>query len=498
MLRSGLIIIFTLLVSKILALLRESLLAFYYGASYIVDAYIIAISLPTVLFSMFASGISNSYIPISLQIHSEYKRKSFFKSIILIVLIISFVVSLFCYFYSYNIAMILAPGFKDKSLELTSSFIKVVSFYLPCFSVFNIFSAHLASVFDFAFSNFCNNIVTNFFICLSVYLSISNTLILMYGYVFSIVFVTFLLGFYLIKIDRRIFNAEIRLLDENVLKLVKSAIPLGFSVLTNQINGVVDRVFSSELGEGITSVLSYANRIQLMPYSLVISALVSIFVPKISKAFADDNLASAEYYTKKSINLVLFLSMPCFFFILLFSEDIVRILLQRGQFDINTTSMTSVALILYSVSIPFYSLREIATRVLSAKLFNKIILRNTLMSICFNILFNVIFVRYLGFKGLPIATSLSGILACLLMFCSIREKKLYTFCRADILELMKIFSSCVLSYIICISLYSLIESKLVYSLILMLFYFIIYILSSFIFKVEVSTYLLIKFKIIKK
>ena len=77
--KSALLMAAMMLVSKVLGLLREVFLAQQFGTSYIVDAYTVACTLPTVLFTLFASGFSNSYLPVYMRIN-EAERKNYFFS----------------------------------------------------------------------------------------------------------------------------------------------------------------------------------------------------------------------------------------------------------------------------------------------------------------------------------------------------------------------------------------------------------------------------------
>ena len=68
------------LISKLFAFFRELSLAYFFGASSLTDAYIIAFSIPTIIFGIIGSGIINGYIPIYNQIKEisdEFSAKKF-------------------------------------------------------------------------------------------------------------------------------------------------------------------------------------------------------------------------------------------------------------------------------------------------------------------------------------------------------------------------------------------------------------------------------------
>jgi len=61
------VVIFNL-ISKVLAFFRELSLAYFFGASSLTDAYLVAFSIPTIIFGIVGMGILNGYIPIYNQI----------------------------------------------------------------------------------------------------------------------------------------------------------------------------------------------------------------------------------------------------------------------------------------------------------------------------------------------------------------------------------------------------------------------------------------------
>lgn len=74
---SAIFITILLFCSKGLGFIREILIAYKFGTSYIVDAYTICITLPSVVFTVFASGFSQSYVPVYTRITNEKEKNIF-------------------------------------------------------------------------------------------------------------------------------------------------------------------------------------------------------------------------------------------------------------------------------------------------------------------------------------------------------------------------------------------------------------------------------------
>ena len=96
------VVIFNL-ISKVLAFFRELSLAYFFGASSLTDAYLVAFSIPTIIFGIVGMGILNGYIPIYNQIKEtsgDRTAKKFTNNFSNIMLVICFFIFIFCFLFS--------------------------------------------------------------------------------------------------------------------------------------------------------------------------------------------------------------------------------------------------------------------------------------------------------------------------------------------------------------------------------------------------------------
>lgn len=446
--KSAVTITILLFCSKGLGFVREILLAYKFGTSYIVDAYTVCITLPSVVFTVFASGFSQSYVPVYARIRNSKEKKFFFSNVTNILLVISILISVCCFLGSDYIVLIMAPGFDARSKELTVVFIRIVSFIFPVMTVFNLLSAHLSTDEDFIFSNFCDYIVINMTIIISILFSTKkNSWLLAAGYVLSMFLALLLLSIYAIRQKKVVYKPYIELKNSSFKLLYTMAIPLGVSLLVNQLNTVADRIFSSTLGEGVTSSLNYADKVQSIFLTLTTSVFLSVCYPRINEHFAGNDKTNGMYYIKKAISIAIFTSIPLVAVLALYSVPIIRVLFENGEFSGNSTEVTARCLACYSLGIPFYAFREIMTKTLAANEKQKLILKNTIISVGCNITFNLMFIRMLGYIGLALATSISGVIACAVMSSDVRKNKLSIIDKYILRDLFKVIV-CTLSSII--------------------------------------------------
>lgn len=116
-----LLMIFTI-ISKISGFFRDITLAFFYGTSEISDVFLLAISIPGVIFGVIAAGISTGYIPLYSRITNnlnEHAGNQFTNNLINILLVISTVIVVLSLIFTELIVKVFAIGFlKGKRWNL--------------------------------------------------------------------------------------------------------------------------------------------------------------------------------------------------------------------------------------------------------------------------------------------------------------------------------------------------------------------------------------------
>ncbi len=156
-----------------------------------------------------------------------------------------------------------------------------------------------------------------------------------------------------------------------------------------------------------------------------------------NRHFAAGQREEGSGYVQKAILIACYTSIPLVVMFALYASPIVSVIFQRGAFSDDSTAVTAACLSLYALGIPFFAFRTILTNTLAANTKQKLILCNTVITVAANILFNVLMVRYWGYRGLALATSLSGVLAAGLMLFDVRRLKLPVFTRRQALDVAK-------------------------------------------------------------
>jgi putative peptidoglycan lipid II flippase len=122
------------------------------------------------------------------------------------------------------------------------------------------------------------------------------------------------------------------------------------------------------------------------------------------------------------INIILVITIPAAVGLIVLSKPIVKIAFERGAFDTAATVMTSQALIFYSIGIVAMALRLLITKVYYSLQDTKTPMINGAISVGFNIVLNLILVRFMAHSGLALATSIASTIATFLFLYGLKRK----------------------------------------------------------------------------
>ena len=147
---------------------------------------------------------------------------------------------------------------------------------------------------------------------------------------------------------------------KNICELLFPAI---LSSTIGQISIYIDMFFASTLIEGAWTSVVFANRIFQFPVGILVTAFLVPLFPIFSRLAGENNYESIKTYFNKGVGVLFLAAIPMIIFILLLAEDGISLVFERGAFDSNAVIMVSEALCFLSFSIIPYVFRDSITRV---------------------------------------------------------------------------------------------------------------------------------------
>ncbi|MFZ7132599.1 MAG: murein biosynthesis integral membrane protein MurJ [Eubacteriales bacterium] len=422
--KTALALMIITILSKLFGFFREIVLAYYYGASNISDVYLISDTIPNVIFGFIGAGIATTYIPVytsALENDGRLRSDSFTSNFLNLIFFIStLVVGLVIIFAPY-VVLAFASGFSDEVLKLAVEFVRISVFAVYFNGCIHIFKSYLEVNGSFkvpASKGFISNIFVISFIALSSKYGIK---LLPYGILLGMVSqALFLIPFAFKKGYRHKFVIDIK--DKYLRKMIFLALPVILGTSVNKINTLVDRTLASRIAVGGISALNYANRLEGFITGIFVVSITTVMYPTLSKKYAENNIVDFKGYIIKSISAVNLFVVPAAVGALIFAEPIVKLLFNRGAFDEEAVILTSGALFYYSIGLVSIGLRDVLSRGFFAMQDTKTPVKNSALGVILNIILNIILSRYMGLKGLALATSISATFTMILMFITLRRK----------------------------------------------------------------------------
>jgi putative peptidoglycan lipid II flippase len=447
-LRSGFIVAFYTLLSRILGMAREIFVSNLFGSGPIADSVNVAFKLPNLFRRIFAEGaLASVFVPIfsSKLLESQKSAEKFASKVFWLLIITLICVILMMQYFMPELMIIMAPGFHDQpeKFDLTILLCRITMPYLLFISIASFIGGMLNSIGRFASFSFAPillNIAVIFgTMGLSSYMSdaiaISYSIII--GGILQIAFMI---------IAGKYANLHIRstpdLLtpDKDINKLLRMMVPATISSGSAQISIFISQSIASFI-PGAVSILSYAERIYQFPLSIIGTAFGTVLLPKLSKLYKTNDLAQIDKTQNNAIKFALFLSLPCALGIMALADPIIYLIYERGAFTAEDTVKTADALAAFALGLPAFILAKIFTPIFYANCDTKTPMKLTIYGLIVNSTLNIILMQFIGHIGIALGSSIAAWFYLYLLIKSTHKNGLFRITTGTKLFITKIFIS---------------------------------------------------------
>lgn len=404
--------------SRILGLVREQVMAAYFGASGLTDAFLVAYRIPNLLRDLFAEGaFSSAFVPTFVERNgiSRESARSLLWSLFIILLLITGISSLLIGIFSPELIALFAPTFKTdpEKFEITVTLTRIMAPFLMFVSIAALFMGALNSLKIF----FVPALAPAFFnITMIVSMLVLPTILSERGIplIYSLGIGVFVGGLVqaLVQVPLIFKNAlgparPDRLLNNHSKKVIKLLGPGLVGFAATQVNLLVNTILASSAAIGAVSWLSYSFRLFQLPVGILSVSIGNTNLVHFSQNLKDGNRRAASEQLLTSYFLSWAVIFPAMITLLVLSEEIVMVIFERGKFTAEATVMTAKALRWYALGLPFYGIYKILVPSFYALDRQKIPVMTSILSIFVNIVFCVSLTPIYGFEILALGTSLS-------------------------------------------------------------------------------------------
>lgn len=398
-------------------------MAYFFGAGFATDAFVVAFRIPNLLRDMFAEGaLSAAFIPIFKEKAVKESTDEAFKLanvVISAVLVVVGLIVLLGIVAAPAIVYLMAHGFTDSpdKFDLTVGMARVMMVYLLLVSLSALVMGMLNSFGRFgipALSPAMFNLGTVLtVICLYRYYD-QSIYTLAIGVVVGGVGQVAVQLPSLLRIGYR-FRFCLSLLDEGLKKVGRLLLPMIAGLSAGRVNILISTLLASFLMEGAMSYLSYAYRLMHLPLGVFAVALGTVALPKASEMVARGETTKLGRTYEEAIGANLFVVVPSAVFLAFMGREVIELIYQWGAFTAISSGRTTLALLHFSYGLIGFAAVRVTVAFFYAVKDSRRPMKASLIAVGVNLVLYYPMIRLLDFAGLAAATSIAGIVNFLLL-----------------------------------------------------------------------------------
>jgi len=429
---SGLVGVMTML-SRLLGLARDIIIANFFGAGAGADAFFVAFKIPNFMRRLFAEGaFAQAFVPVLSEYRTtvappETRRliSSVAGSLGLVLLLITVVAVVF----APLLAGVFAPGFLDdgQKYDLTVEMLRITFPYLLLISM----TAFAGAILN-CYGNFAVPAFTPVLLNLSLIASVYFLTPYMDVPVVALAWGAMIAGFAQLLFQMP-FLARMNLLPmprldmkhEGVKRIMRLMTPALFGVSVSQINLLLDTVLASFLVTGSVSWLYYSDRLSELPLGVFGIAIATAILPSLSRKHAAADSSQFSVTLDWALRSVLLIGLPAALALGVLAVPLIAGLFQNGALTDNDVLMSAQSLRAYAAGLLFFMLIKVLATGYFSRQDTKTPVKIGVVAMVANMAFNLILVVPLAHAGLALATSLSAILNAGLLWRGLRRQSIY-------------------------------------------------------------------------
>lgn len=403
------------------AFIRELVVAYYFGASAELDAFYIAILIPSFLITLLAESLNISFIPayIDAEVQNETKQANqLLSTVLLYALTLMVICTAVVFFFADWLLGVLAIGFEEQQLSITT----VLLYILQPILIIRGLTAILGGVL-----NARNRFVLTGIAPLAVY--IIPIIALVWGaqkWGIYLLAISVLAGFVIqgvlllvgvqrqlkLRLQRPVWNEQVKRVLTQHIPMIAGALLMGGTTL-------IDQAMATAAGAGSVASLIFGQRIT--GFILIISskALGTVLLPNYSQMVSGAQWRKIGQTMRLCTKWIVIGTIPIIMAVFAFSPQIISLIFERGAFAAEDTALVSQVQAYYILQIPFYLLGIVGVRFLSAMQKNQILMAISAVNLLVNIGANYLFLQWMGLAGIALSTSTVYAISCGLIFLAV-------------------------------------------------------------------------------
>ncbi len=420
----------SMLLSKLLGMVRDIILASLYGTESIeAIAFSTASRIPLLFFDIaLGTAVTAAFIPIYnefLQKGEKKKAYDFSNAFITLVAIVTLVMVIVGGIFSSFVVKLIAGGLDANQLTLAASLVRILFPAIFTTGIAFCFVGILQSHGEFIIPAIISLVSNAFLILYLVFVKdkfgvwgIAAAMLIGYTLQIAVQLPALKKAGYKIKLKNPIG-------DDSIKRVCLLALPIIVSAWVQPINAMININLASSLNNGAAvPALDYANKLYVILVGVFTYTITNLTFPSLSRLSAANDTEKYAYVVRKSVKYVVFIIGPIMAGFILMATPIIRVFYERGAFDASSTYLTSIALTFYSIGMVGFGINEVMNKAFYSLKDGKTPMRCAAFGIAVNIAMSIILVVFFkkGLWALALSASVSANLIGFLLLYLLNKK----------------------------------------------------------------------------
>ena len=416
-----------ILISRILGLVRDMLLARFIGGGAVMSAWVLAFKIPNTFRRFFGEGAaSQALVPMLGHIIEEKGKEKASKEFGIILATLGIVLAVVSILIGIcGIALI--PYFHAERVCLALSLLPILMPYTFFICLTGICTGIL-NLFGYFFLPALSSVILNLAIIIALLIffqTTPETLITKISWAVLISGVVQLLAMMILLKKAGMFPSYYIPAfwnNSTVKEFITLAIPGFIGAAAVQINTLVDSFIAIYIGNYAAPALYYSERLIYLPIGIFAVSIGNAALVTMSKHAAEkkyDELISSLKYALKQI---LFISVPIAVFFLFFRFQIIYLIYGGDRFGEKDLYETAWAMLFYSAGIPAFAALKVILSGFYSRKDMKTPVKIALTCVIINFILNLILMWPLRQGGIALATTISSIINCIALLLILKNK----------------------------------------------------------------------------
>jgi putative peptidoglycan lipid II flippase len=393
--------------AKLSGIARDIVIASKFGVGDALDAYVVAFTIPTLVFSVFISTFGASLIPTYIELRKDNSRAviRLVASIFMLVCLASAAAVVIVSVTSHPFVRLVGAGFSPAKSELTLRLLQVLLPIIFLQGIANFWGSLLNADGRFALAA-STPIITS---------TISTIAVWRFGAELGIevLAASTLLGLAIEAIviaaaARRHFDSLMPRwhgYDRDSRAVLVQYFPIMAGGFVTSIIALVDQTVAARLGPGSIAALNYGNKLVTVVLTLIAVAIGTAVLPYFSRFVAVRDWRGARACLHRWIAIMFLSSLIVTGIFLIFADEITALIFQRGAFTGGETAIVASITRCYSLQFPFFFCNILCVRMMIALRLNRALLRIAILDLLINVSLDILLARVVGPAGIAIACS---------------------------------------------------------------------------------------------